>query len=200
MHIRHTPPTWHVLFSEYDDLLVYGTPGGLDIPDSRYFMTLLGEKTRHAESEHALVTYHALPLVNVLDDEAGRVQVELRRGAALYRPSSHLQVALPRPALGVPVEEKILDRSVDTQWAMDYVGTQPAYVLYQVLWDNVLECMGMYRQWNAVLRTIGADGDSLMLSLPDQGLVTCHSITYWAWAFFQEELFPTLEPSAHGHP
>lgn len=58
-----------------------------------------------------------------------------------------------------------MEDHLEIQWATHYVLTQPAYLRDQLLWNKVTAHLNMTREWHALVRTAGADGDTLHLSI-----------------------------------
>lgn len=121
---------------------------------------------------------------------------ELSQGAYRYTQWNHMHPAVPRREARDPVAYRLWERHLETQWALDYVRTQPAYNSDPLLSGTVLEAIGVQMTcgrfcvpYEGIWRHIEPPQHRFFTvsktpTYLNKDVVICHALTDWANDFF----------------
>lgn len=119
--------------------------------------------------------------MRISTNQAHAVQNQLNERMVAYSKSNVVHPNMPKPRFRDIASETPLMRRMETYYAMAVFWMQPEYLIYQTLWDQITEVMGMGRVFMGTVRYYGADGDTLSLTIVDlhkqqQIMIPCRAL------------------------
>lgn len=128
-------------------------------------------------------------------------QEEVTEGTSAYAKWHNIHPTDPHRGTRIPTYGRGYEESLATHYSIEYVRTQPEYVLHQLPWEHVMGEFGLPRTLLSPLRKLGADGDTLNLSVADyyqhnplliqiDDVVTTQPLRNWARIRFEKCFIP----------